>query len=108
MLRMNKDQRDTNKYDRACMRLKLGGYLKHIKTCCALQLKKHGKSKTCQSIRLPSLGMNGYFVDFFNSRIGGLWCTHGSTRQATSWKARQASVPERPGFGSEKGESLPQ
>lgn len=62
---MNKDQRDTNKYDRACMRLKLGGYLKHIKTCCALQLKKHGKSKTCQSIRLPSLGMNGYFVDFF-------------------------------------------
>ena len=23
-----------------------------------------------------------------------------STRQATSWKARQASVPERPGFGS--------
>lgn len=94
------------------MGLKLGGYLKHIKTCCALQLKKHGKlNKFPNLFDCHLLEWTDTSWIFFNSRIGGLWHRWSPwktivdphekpTRQATSWKARQASVPERPGFGS--------
>ena len=70
---MNKNQRDTHKYDRACMGLKLGGYLKHIKTWCALQLTKTWKIANFPIYSIANSWNERILRGFFYSRIGGVW-----------------------------------